>query len=106
MLMKTDSEKLYKKYGFKAQQLKLAEECGELVQAICKKYRYLEATKKAELDSDKLRALEKNIMLEVIDVTLLVEQFQHLYPEIVGFSDDFGLIVAERLRHLKEVINS
>lgn len=105
ILNKVDSEKLYKKYGFKAQQLKLAEECGELVQAICKKYSYLEATPRKEIDAEKLLSMEKAIMLELIDVSLLAEQFQYLYSEVGGYSHEFGLIVAERLRHLKAVIN-
>ena len=64
---------ILKHYGEKSQRRQLIEECSELIQAICKYDREMNAEK---FNAEKVGNLENEIAGEIADVLIMIEQLK------------------------------
>jgi NTP pyrophosphatase (non-canonical NTP hydrolase) len=79
--MRDKIKRIANHYGFEKQSRNLTEECGELIQAVNKYYRYNEGliTRDDILTStNDVNMLIQNIVEEVADVEIMLEQIKHL----------------------------
>ena len=79
--MRDKIKRIANHYGFEKQSRHLTEECGELIQAVNKYYRYNEGliTRDDILTStNDVNMLIQNIVEEVADVEIMLEQIKHL----------------------------
>ena len=79
--MRDKIKRIANHYGFEKQSRHLTEECGELIQAVNKYYRYNEGlvTRDDILTSaNDVNLLIQNIVEEIADTEIMLEQIKHL----------------------------